>query len=90
MAHWLVGGVPEGWVLTVPISLQYTVLTHMVHTPRGVSRSDVRAPSGDERYASKRPHHVNYMYFTISKTPRIFIWVQSGPEFCAREYWQAE
>jgi hypothetical protein len=24
------------------------------------------------------------MYFTISKTPRIFVWVQSGPEFCAR------
>ena len=23
------------------------------------------------------------MYSTISKTPRIFIWVQSGPEFCA-------
>ena len=38
----------------------------------------------DDNYTPRRSHHVNYMYFTISKTPRIFMWVQSGPEFCAR------
>ena len=56
----------------------------MGRTWGGQGGGRLRRPSGDERYASRRPHHVNYMYFTISKTPRIIIWVQNGPEFCAR------
>ena len=52
---------------------------------RAITCGRPRRPSGDERYASKQHYHVNHVNFDISKTPKIIVWVQSGPELCAHD-----